>query len=184
MRQDREITAHKAQGGGVVVYIKNGINYTGRSDLAVNGVESVWIQVNRSKCKPFMVGSFYRAPDKDMEHFVEGLNQSLGLLDSDSFEIAILGDFNVDFSGVVSRSRSLMKQKFNSCLLSNNLQQIVKSPARITEHSRTIIDLICVNIEHKVVQMEVIETPLSDHSIVQYCVFKAGVPKVPPRMHE
>lgn len=81
MRQDKEITARKAQGGGVVVYVKNGINFTARSDFAVNGVESVWIQVNRSKCKPFMVGSFYRAPDEHMEQFVEGLNQSLGLLD-------------------------------------------------------------------------------------------------------
>ena len=96
-RKDREST-RKAQGGGVIVYIKNCINYTVRSDLMVNGIESVWIQVNRSKCKPFIVGSFYRAPDEDINESVDSFNQSLGLLNSNSEEIAILGDFNVDFS--------------------------------------------------------------------------------------
>ena len=102
VRKDREKTARKSQGGGIIVYIRNGINYTVRSDLMVNGIESVWIQVNRPKCKPLIVGSFYRAPDDDIDQFLEGLNQSLGSLDS--VEIVILGDFNVDFSSSVRRS--------------------------------------------------------------------------------
>ena len=76
-----------------------------------------------------------------------------------------------------------MKQKLNSCLLSNNLEQMVKCPTRISEHSKTIIDLICVNMEHKVVQSEVLGSHLSDNSIV-LSVLKGGVPKLPPRFHE
>ena len=73
------------------------------------------LKVNRPKCKPLIVGSFNRAPDDNIDQFLEGLNQSLGSLDS--VEIVILGDFNVDFSSSVRRSP--MKQKFNSCLMSH-----------------------------------------------------------------
>ena len=40
-----------------------------------------------------------------------------------------------------------------------------------------------MNNYHRVVQKEVIATPISDHSIVP-CVFKSGVPKLPARTYE
>ncbi len=83
VRKDRNSTQ-------IIVYIRNGINYTMRSDLMSDGVESVWIQVNRQKCKTLVVGSFYRAPDENIDLFVERLNRSLGLLNLDCIEIAIL----------------------------------------------------------------------------------------------
>ncbi len=60
---------------------------------------------------------------------------------------------------------------------------MIKSPTRISEHSQTQIDLICVNVQHKVVQTEVLNSHLSDHSIV-LCVLKGGVKKLPPRIRE
>ncbi len=50
------------------------------------------------------------------------------------------------------------------CLLANDLQQVIKSPTRISEHSQTQIDLICVNVQHKVVQMEVLSSHLSNNN--------------------
>ena len=177
VRKDRVFT-NKFQDGGIIVYIKNGINYTVRSDLTSDGIESVWVQINNQKCKPTVVGTFYRAPDENIDHFIEGLDQSLGLLDLNSIEIVILGDFNVDFTSKLS-----LKQKLNSCFLANDLHQLMKCPARITEHSKTVIDLICVNMQHKFVQTEVTNSHLSDHSIA-LCVLKGVVQKQPPRIHE
>ena len=59
---------------------------------------------------------------------------------------------------------------------------VCESP-RITENSRTTIDLLFVNNEHRIVQSGVIHTSLSDHSII-FCVMKAGVKKAPPRIYE
>lgn len=66
--------------------------------MTSHGIESVWTQINKQKCKSIAVGTFYRAPDENIDCFMEGLGQSLGLLDSNSAEIVILGDFNVDFA--------------------------------------------------------------------------------------
>ena len=136
------------------------------SDLTSDGIESAWVQINNQKCKPIVVRTFYRAPDENIDRFIEGLGQSLSLLDLNAIEIVILGDFNVDFT-----SKSSLKQKLNTCFLANDLHQLIKCPTRITEHSKTIIDLICVNMQHKVVQTEVINCHLSDHSIV-LCILK------------
>ena len=59
----------------------------------------------------------------------------------------------------------------------------MRKPTRVSESSETTIDLICVNNGHRVVQWEVINTPISDHSIV-LCVLKSGVPKLPACTHE
>ena len=56
-------------------------------------------------------------------------------------------------------------------------------PTRITENSSTLIDLVFVNNEHRVVQSRVIHSSLSDHSIV-FCIMEGGVRKVPARTCE
>ena len=63
------------------------------------------------------------------------------------------------------------------------MKQLMNEPTRITEYSKTLIDLIFTNREHKIVQSGIIHTTLSNHSLV-FCVMKGGVPKVPPRKFE
>ena len=58
-----------------------------------------------------------------------------------------------------------------------------REPTRITEYSKTLIDLIFTNREHKIVQSGVLHTTLSDHSLV-FCVLKGSVPKLPSRKFE
>jgi len=64
-----------------------------------------------------------------------------------------------------------------------DIKQIIDKPTRITEHSRTLIDLIFTNIDQRIVQSGVLQTSLSDRSLI-FCVMKAGVPKLPPRKFE
>ena len=45
-----------ASGGGVGVYIKNGIPYTRRVDLETDDLEITWLEVNFKNCKSFVVG--------------------------------------------------------------------------------------------------------------------------------
>ena len=65
-----------------------------------------------------------------------------------------------------------------------DLSQLIKEPTRITETCRTLIDLIMVNNEHRIVKSGVVPVPLSDHYLV-FCIIKVGVlNKSKPRLIE
>ena len=86
-----------------------------------------------------------------------------------------MGDFNIDFS---SKKGSKSQRSFKSFLLSHDLHHIIEKATRVTDYSESLIDLICVDNKHRVVQWEVNDTHVSDHSIV-VCVLKGGIPKTP-----
>jgi len=65
----------------------------------------------------------------------------------------------------------------------HNLEQLIKGPTRITENSRSLIDLIFTSSSHHLSDHEIINLPLSDHSMV-YCVVKVGMKKAPGRIIE
>ena len=64
-----------------------------------------------------------------------------------------------------------------------NLTQIISKPTRVTETSKTTIDLILVNNTHKIVQCDVLDSSISDHNVI-FCVVKGGVKKLPPKVFE
>ena len=65
----------------------------------------------------------------------------------------------------------------------NDFEQLIKSPAKICDQSRSVIDLVFVNNNHRVVESDVIPSVISEHFIV-YCTVKSAVPKVPPKTME
>ena len=94
--------------------------------------------------------------------------------------MVLMRDFNFDFS---NKKGSQMQRSFQSFLLSHDLQQIIEVVTRVTEYSETLIDLICVNNNQRVVQWEVSDTHSSDHSIVA-CGLKGGGPNILNRTFE
>ena len=61
-------------GGGVSLFIKNGIEYVKRDDLSVfnNYIESLFIEVTNMKSssgRTIVVGVIYRPPDQDINEF-------------------------------------------------------------------------------------------------------------------
>ena len=50
----------------------------------------------------------------------------------------------------------------------------------MTETSRSLLDVILVNNDHRITDSAVVPVPLSDHYLV-YCILKAGVIKAPPK---
>ena len=63
----------------------------------------------------------------------------------------------------------------------NLVSQIIKEFTRVTENSRSLIDLLFVNNSHRIVQSGVLQLNLSDHFLV-YCVVKSGIPKSSPKV--
>ena len=95
----------------------------------------------------------------------------------------LLGDLNVNTmpnSGQPKKNKQLLLNFMHSF----DLTQLIKEPTRITDSARTLIDLIMVNIEHRIVKSGVVPVPLSDHYLV-FCIIKVGVlNKSKPRLIE
>ena len=175
VRRDRSDPG-KSQGGGVLVYVKDGIPYSTMSCHANQTDEHIWIEIKRSHCKRMIIGSIYRPPDLNITVFAQSLRTSLEHIHSELCDLVILGDFNANVNKV-------MPGDLRSFALEFNLDQLIKDHTRISAHSRTIIDLLFVNCSHKVVQVGVMHPLISDHSLI-FCVIKGGVKRAPPKQFE
>ena len=76
-----------------------------------------------------------------------------------------------------------LKRQLQQFPIADDLEQLINSPTRIREQTRTAIDLVFANNTNRIVGSGVTHTAISDHSIV-YCTMKSGVPKAPPKTIE
>ena len=98
------------------------------------------------------VGVVCRPGYLNIEDFVKALTRISDNTDLDKVETIILGDFYVDYS---AKEKSLTLQVGRICTFSFNLTQIISRPTRVTETSKSTIDLLLVNNNHKIVQCDV-----------------------------
>ena len=56
-------------GGGVAWYVNKNLSYKVRTDLMVDKLESVSVQIENGRFKPFIVTSIYRPPEKPVSYF-------------------------------------------------------------------------------------------------------------------
>ncbi len=54
-------------GGGIIVYVKNGINAKRRNDLETHEISCIWIEITPENGKSFLIGNMYRPPDSKIE---------------------------------------------------------------------------------------------------------------------
>ena len=64
-----------------------------------------------------------------------------------------------------------------------DLTQLNTDATRVTETTRTLLDVILVNNDHRITDFGVVSVPLSDHYLV-HCVLKSGITKVQPKTIE
>ena len=83
----------------------------------------------------------------------------------------LLGDFNVDY-----QLRSTAKSRLQTLARAFSLEQLITSATRITQSSKSTINLIFANNIHRVVASGVYSLGISDHSLI-FCVIEAGVAK-------
>ena len=127
--------------------IWDNIPFTVKKDLATNKEELLWVEINRSKCKPLLIAAAYKPPNVKEANFLETLSNSFAKIDLDKNGLVLMGDFNINQHGKSSASRLL-----KSFAVVNDMKQLINEPTRITEYSKTLIGLIFTNREHKIVQ--------------------------------
>lgn len=152
--------SHSRHTGGVIIYVQNSI----KCDVIVNKNfnNEVWILSVRVLCQRtnVIISGLYKSPISKNNMFLSWF-RTLCESELDFSKINIIaGDFNIN----------IMKDTYYKKALLNDisylgLKQIVKNPTRITDTSRTLIDLVLTNqfqIKTKVNTTE----QISDHSII------------------
>ena len=154
--------------GGIIVYIKEGLSFTRRTDLEHKDYEIVWME-SISKCPKLHLISVYRPPTDDdslLTYLGSKLNR-LGMNDN----VIIVGDFNAKHSEwfsdgpTDSHGRELM-----NFANTNGLFQLVEDATRrSTEGKTSQLDFVFTDIEDCTPTNVSAPIGSSDHDLLQTC---------------
>ena len=158
-------------GGGVSIYIRDSIKYKPRSDVPVDDLEIICIEVEPPKSKSFLVLAWYRPPSDPVASF-DKLEKVLSFLDKEGNEIILLGDTNCDLTPKQAEQPIDNNSKHMLDLYELfSFKQLVEEPTRVTLTTSSIIDHIATTCARNIVKSGVHEFSMSDHYMV-YCIPK------------
>ena len=140
-------TNTEASKGGVLLYIKNSLNFKPREDLKMYSskkLESVFVEIINPETTNTIVGSVYRHPSMDADDFNEfELRPFIQKLNKHSKnDIYIAGDFNFDLLNASSHNAS---SDFFDMMTSNFVMPSIIIPTKINRSTDTLIDNIFTN---------------------------------------
>lgn len=162
------------RGGGVGYYIRHGLNVRTRphpADPQHNNVEQMWLSFTIHG-KNIAIGTAYRPPWLNVELFLDALSDSVNFF-SGCDSIIVLGDFNINLLDINDNKTKL----FNITLQCLNLSQIVTSPTHFTANSQSLIDVVCTDLQPKLVTVDPVGT--LGHSFI-ICEFNIKREKLIP----
>ena len=143
-------------GGGLLVYIKNGVCASRRTDLEHENLECIWTEIKPVKSKSFLVGNIYRPPNSSIQWNANFEDCMENVLREDK-EIYLMGDINRDLLN------NQIKTAWTDYMEPFGLTQLVSEATRVTSDSRTLIDHIYSNCPENVTSLDVPKIGLSDH---------------------
>ena len=132
-------------GGRVAIYIRDIIPYSERKSLTVlDNIEAIFLEIKKPNTKPILISRWYRPPNSNTK-WLDRFEFFLQNVDNENIETVITGDFNIDLTTKGKREYSI-KRRLLELLTTYQLQQIIDKPTRITESTKTLLDLIiCKN---------------------------------------
>lgn len=180
---------HDRNGGGVSLFIRNGLQYLVPSELSVmsESFESLFIEFPKgSLCnypKSLYVGVIYRPPRHNHDEFFEQLLVTLHKIKASNAACLLLGDFNYD---LLNSDCDAHVESFLEILYSNTFIPLINRPTRVCDQSATLIDNIFFNDFMKVCcEQGVLVTDISDHFPI-FCRFQSfykNCPRVVRKRH-
>ena len=140
---------HQRVGGGVAFFTANSLVVKCRLDLELVAVEFLWIEF-RIKHLDILCGVCYRPPNNDsvfLDNFFKYFQPVLDKIRQlpKQCVIVMLRDCNAHYDVANPSRNSVIGQKLNSFLESNNLAQLIAEPTHVAFNSSTILDLVITN---------------------------------------
>ena len=153
------------KGGGLCMYIKNGINFsdTTLSDLNLStiDIEIHWVTIKLPKLREIVIGNVYRPPQGNLKPFFKHINLCLDNLKSkDNRDIFMMGDFNINIKKAANKDSKDLINLFNSF----GLRQMIKDTTRYGNRN-SCIDLIFTNSDY-ISDSGTLDLNFSDHQAV------------------
>ena len=131
-------------GGGVVLYIRNYINFIIRHELMIDSLELLSVEIFKPKVKSFIIiNKWYRLPNSLID-IVHEFELCIHKMDTENREIILIVDFNCDWN-LPLKQRQAYTNKLANITNAYQLEQIFKEPTRVTENPKSLIDLIFSN---------------------------------------
>ena len=150
-RQDRV----NRKGGGLLIYVPSHLPVTRRSDLEVEGIECVCLQLHYRNCKPCLFTFVYRPPSSDSS-YLDLLDLFLTRIDCTKYQSVILGDFNFNLLDNTAQSK-----RFTDLFLSFLYDQLIVTATRPI--SGSLLDHIYSNSSDNILESGTLPLSLSDH---------------------
>ncbi|KOB76672.1 putative reverse transcriptase [Operophtera brumata] len=161
------------RGGGVGFYIKRGVNVRTCPHPINPIVDQMWLKLSVKSSK-LIIGTAYRPQWVSVNDFLEALMDSIATF-SYCDNIIILGDFNIDMlSGDDAKTKL-----FEGFLVSTELNQVIDVPTHFTDHSQTLIDVVCTNVRSRNIYVELVGSDIGHAFITCEFIFKK--PKISPK---
>ena len=142
-----ELRNRNRHGGGVLIYVKEGIKYTKITSCIDTLDKSVWVKIHVTD-ELLAMGVMHRPPSANVAYMTTILLDQLDEIYSNFDNVILLGDQNYNYV-------------FGDCSAPNplyqldtlyNMKQLVEVPTRVTIHSSKLLDVIFStnHLSHKV----------------------------------
>ena len=157
------------EGGGIAIFVKNGMNYKVRSDLCFppdkcHMFDCLFIEVKPNKLpqsRPVVLGVLYRSPSfNSISEFDGCLSDIVHTLKRENKDIILMGDLNVN---LLSTDKNNNVSAFLDSMISKGLFPKITVPTRISNTSATLIDHIYTNMNFEQTIAGTLKTDISDH---------------------
>ncbi|KAL0879742.1 hypothetical protein ABMA27_003455 [Loxostege sticticalis] len=121
-----------------------------------------------------MIGTAYRPPTQDIELFLDAITESVTSF-TKADGLILLGDFNINLLETGSGRCKIFMQ----CIQSLNLAQLITESTHFTDHSGTLIDVICTDM--RALRVQVRYSPDVGRHAMLLAEFRVRKAKVRPR---
>ncbi|KAL0879390.1 hypothetical protein ABMA27_003151 [Loxostege sticticalis] len=133
----------------------------------------MWLSTRLSG-QNIMIGTAYRPPTQDIELFLDAITESVTSF-TKADGLILLGDFNINLLETGSGRCKIFMQ----CIQSLNLAQLITEPTHFTDHSGTLIDVICTDM--RALRVQVRYSPDVGRHAMLLAEFRVRKAKVRPR---
>ena len=128
--------------------------------MQINELECIWLKINFPNTKNFLISVWYRSPSTSKflpTNFNELLRKSLIKVLSENKQTILTGDFNVNYQKVDDNG------ELKSIFTLFQLKQIIKIATRVTDKTKSLIDLVFTNVPFNITMNDVYALSFSDH---------------------
>jgi exonuclease III len=162
--------------GGTCIYVLNDLKISKPTFLKNLGREKVF-EISAIELVDFkiLVVCIYRSPNSNVEIFLQLLDEALNKMSKRGCFLVLCGDWNINLLDENTHQKAL-----SSLLLSNNLQNTVLCPTRVTSSSSSLIDVMIASKLFQQTSTQVVELGFSDH----FALIMVVLVKSPPIFSE